>query len=189
MKSISGVIATMIEKFDSMISTFGGFVCAVFIAMFEFLAGYKVAILVVFVAVFLDMIWGIAAARAQKKYARSELMRDTITKVGGYGAAILMTAMLENLLIGSHTIGIDDGANTRWAVDVVAFVISCTEFWSMSGNILIVRPNSVFFRIIRMSLVGEIARKLGMQEDEVKKVFEKNGDFKPNSDKQQQTAQ
>ena len=181
MKSVLGVILTMLERFDNMISTSWGFLCAVGIAVLEFVLGYKVAISVVFVAIVLDMFWGIAAALKQKKFLRSELMRDTITKVCAYGAALLMTAMLENLIAGSHTIGSEEGANTRWAVDVVAFIISCTEFWSISGNVLIVKPNSVFFRLIRMSLIDEIASKLGMQKEDVKEVFEKNGDFKPDS--------
>ena len=185
MKSIYDVISAIIERFDSMISTLGGFICAVLIALFEFLAGYKVAIGVVFAAVLLDMVWGIAAARAQKRYTRSELMRDTITKISAYGAAILMTALMENLIAGSHTIGNNEGAGMRWAVDIVAFVISCVEIWSMSGNILIVRPNSVFFKIIRMSLVGEIARKMNVPEEEVKKVFQSDGNFEKINDKTQ----
>lgn len=178
MKSIYGVILTTITRFDSMISTFWGFVCALGLTIFEFLLGYKIAILVVFISVLLDMFWGIAAARSQGKYTRSELMRDTITKVSGYASALLLTMLIENLLMGSHTIGIEEGASGRWGVDVIAIIISCVELWSMSGNVLIVRPNSVFFKIIRMSLVGEIARKLHMEEDEVKEVFEKNGSFK-----------
>lgn len=178
MKNLYGLILTALTRFDNMISTFWGFVCALGIAVFDFFMGYKVAIGVVFVAVLLDMVWGIAAARSQGKYTRSELMRDTITKISGYGAAIILTALLENLIMGSHTIGVEEGAEVRWAVDVIAFVISCIEFWSMSGNILIVDPNFILFKLIRMSLVGEIARKLNMKEDDVKDVFEKNGTFK-----------
>ena len=178
MKSIYGVILTIVERFDSMLQTFWGFLCAIGIAIFEFLIGYKAAIIVVFVAVLLDMIWGIAAARSQGVYTRSELMRDTITKVSGYASALILIMLLENLLMGSHKMGIEEGSQIRWGVDIVAFIISCVEAWSIFGNILIVRPNLVFFKLMRMSLVGEIARKLGWSEEDVKEVFEKNGDFK-----------
>ena len=171
----------MLERFDNMISTSWGFICALAIACFEFLLGYKIAISAVFILILLDMFWGIAAALKQKKFLRSELMRNTITKVCAYGSAILVTALLENLIAGSHTIGNEEGAHTRWAVDVIAFIISCSEFISIGGNILIIWPNSVFFRLIRMSLIDEIASKLGMQKEDVKEVFEKNGDFKPDS--------
>ncbi len=161
-----------------MISSFGGFCSAACVAIFDFLAGYRIAIGVVFLAVILDMIWGIAAAKVQGKYTRSELMRDSVTKIGGYATALVMTMVLENLIMGSHSTLLQDGTTQRWAVDVIAFIIGCVELWSMSGNILIVRPQSIFFRIIRMSLVGEIARKLDISEEEVKKVFQHNGSFK-----------
>lgn len=181
MKSIYGVILTMVARFDSMLSTIGGFICAMCIAIFEFLIGYKAAILVVFIAVLLDMIWGIAAARSQGVYTRSELMRETITKVSGYASALLLIMLLENFIMGSHRMGEDSGSEIRWGVDIVAFVISCIETWSMFGNILIVNPNLVFFKVVRMSLVGEIARKLNRPEEEVREIMENNGDFKPKS--------
>lgn len=178
MKSIFGVILIVVERFESMISTVWGLICAMFVAIFEFFLGYKFAIIVVFVAILLDMFWGIAAARTQGKYTRSELMRDTITKISAYGSVIIVVALLENLILGSHTIGNEEGASVRWGVDIVAFVISCIELWSMGGNILIVHPKAKFFKLMRMSLVGEIARKLNRSEEEVKEVFENNGDFK-----------
>lgn len=178
MKSIYGVILTIAERFDSMLSTFWGFIWAMCIAVFEFLVGYKAAIVVVFVAVLLDMIWGIAAAISQGVYTRSELMRDTITKGSGYASAIILTILLENLIMGSHTIGVEHGSEVRWGVDIIAFIISCIETWSIFGNILIVNPKLYFFKFMRMSLVGEIARKLNRSEEEVKAVFESNGDFK-----------
>lgn len=178
MKTMYSVISCLGEKFCSMLSTVGGYCVAVCVAILDFLAGYRIAIGVVFLAVLLDMVWGIAAAKVQGKYTRSELMRDTVTKIGGYGTALVMTMVLENLIMGSHSTLLHDGTTQRWAVDVIAFIIGCVELWSMSGNILIVRPQSVFFRIIRMSLVGEIANKLGISEEEVKRVFQHNGSFK-----------
>lgn len=178
MTNILHVILTAVERFESMVSTIWGLICAMFVAIFEFLLGYKFAILVVFIAILLDMFWGIAAARAQGKYTRSELMRDTITKISAYGSVIIVVALLENLILGSHTIGNEEGASVRFGVDIVAFIISCIELWSMGGNILIVHPNAKFFKLMRMSLVGEIARKLNRPEEEVKEVFKNNGDFK-----------
>jgi hypothetical protein len=54
-----------------------------------------------------------------------------------------------------------------------ATVIAITELWSIAGNILIINPNAPFFRIMRSALVGEIARKIGRSEDEVKEAFDK----------------
>ncbi len=49
----------------------------------------------------------------------------------------------------------------------------CAEFISIGGNILIVNPNMPFFKLARKALTGEIARKLGRSEDEVKEAFDK----------------
>lgn len=169
---ISQILVSMIHRLDEMISTLWGFVIAFAIGLFNFFAGYKVALVVVLMAVIFDGIWGIAAARKQNKFALSELMRDTLKKVGAYGTALVMVMLIENLAFGSHQVASNEGTHTRFVVDVVATVIAAVEFWSICGNILIVYPNAVFFRLLKFPLVGEIARKLKMSEDEVKEIFE-----------------
>lgn len=178
MKGIFGIILTATARFKSMLSTMGGTCCALAVGIFDFLMGYKVAIGVTLIAVLLDMVWGIAAAKVQGKYAKSELMRATATKISGYATVLIMTILLENLIMGGHSVGSIEITDERWAVDVIAAIICSTELWSICGNILIVRPNTPFFKIIRLSLVGEIASKLNIKEEEVKEVFENNGNFK-----------
>lgn len=169
---ISQILVSMIHRLDEMISTLWGFIIACAIGLFNFFAGYKVALVVVLMAVIFDGIWGIAAARKQNKFALSELMRDTLKKIGAYGTALVMVMLIENLAFGSHQVASSEGTHTRFVVDVVATVIAAVEFWSVCGNILIVYPNAVFFRLLKLPLVGEIARKLKMSEDEVKEIFE-----------------
>lgn len=169
---ISQILVSMIHRLYEMISTLWGFVIACAIGLFNFFAGYKVALVVVLMAVIFDGIWGIAAARKQNKFALSELMRDTLKKIGAYGTALVMVMLIENLAFGSHQVASSEGAHTRFVVDVVATVIAAVEFWSVCGNILIVYPNAVFFRLLKSPLIGEIARKLKMTEDEVKEIFE-----------------
>ena len=82
-----------------------------------------------------------------------------------------MVMLIENLAFGSHQVLSNQGANTRYLVDIVATIIAAVEFWSICGNILIVYPNAVFFRLLKMPLIGEIARKLKISEDEVKQIF------------------
>jgi hypothetical protein len=55
--------------------------------------------------------------------------------------------------------------------------------WSISGHILIRFPNLLFFRLFRPALVGEIARKLQMSEEEVKEMFNENEKRNGNSRK------
>lgn len=188
MRFIVTILTTAIERFDAMISTFAGFLLTVAIAVFNFFVGYKVALLVVFAAVFLDMVWGIAAARKQGWFTCSELARDTFSKIGAYGTALVMTILIENLIMGSHAMGSEEGTYVRFAVDIVASIIASVEAWSICGNILIVRPNLPFFKLIRNPLVGEIARKLHISEDEVKEVFENDKPtFKKEDNNNQQT--
>lgn len=169
---ISQILLSVIHRLDEMISTLWGFAIACAIGVVNFFAGYKVALLVVLCAVIFDMIWGIAAARKQNKFALSELMRDTLKKIGAYGTALVMVMLIENLAFGSHQVASNEGTNTRFVVDIVATVIAAVEFWSVCGNILIVYPNAVFFRLLKSPLIGEIARKLKMTEDDVRQIFE-----------------
>ena len=164
-------LTNLMERLNAMINTAGGFIATCLIAIFNFFAGYKIAIIVVVSAIMFDMIWGVAAARARKQFVRSELLRDTLNKIGAYGTAIVMVMLIENLAFGSHEITSVEGANTRFLVDIVATVIAAVEFWSICGNILIVYPNAVFFRLLKMPLIGEIARKLKVSEDEVKDIL------------------
>lgn len=164
-------LTILMERLNAMINTAGGFIVTCLIAIFNFFAGYKIAIIVVVSAIMFDMIWGVAAARKRGKFMRSELLRDTVNKVAAYATALVMVMLIENLAFGSHEITSVEGAHTRFLVDIVATVIAAVEFWSICGNILIVHPNAVFFRLLRTPLIGEIARKLKISEDEVKEIF------------------
>lgn len=172
MKFITQILVTSIYRLDEMISTMWGFVIASLIGMLNFFAGYKVALLVVLASIIFDGIWGVAAARKQNKFALSELMRDTLKKIGAYGTALVMVMLIENLAFGSHEMTSSEGTHSRFIVDIVATIVAAVEFWSICGNILIVHPNAVFFRLLKMPLIGEIARKLKISEDEVKEIFD-----------------
>ena len=188
MRFILTILSTTITRFDEMISNIVGFCVACAIVVVNCLIGYKFALIVVLASVLLDMVWGIAAARKQGKFTLSELGRDTVCKIGAYGTALLMAILIENLLMGSHVLAEESGTDVRWAVDIIASIIAAVEAWSICGNILIVRPNIVFFRLIRKPLVGEVARKLHISEDEVQEIFENKGSFaKINANKESAT--
>ena len=140
--------------------------------MFNFFAGYKIALSVVLAAIIFDGIWGVAAARKTGKFILSELGKDTLKKIGAYGTALVMVILIENLAFGSHQIISDEGANTRFIVDIVATLIATVEFWSICGNILIIYPNAIFFRLLKPTLIGEIARKMKLSEEKAKEMFE-----------------
>ena len=126
----------------------------------------------VLAAIIFDGIWGVAAARKTGKFILSELGKDTLKKIGAYGTALVMVMLIENLAFGSHQIISDEGANTRFIVDIVATLIAAVEFWSICGNILIIYPNAIFFRLLKPTLIGEIARKMKLSEEKAKEMFE-----------------
>lgn len=172
MSFIPQILITVIHRLDNMFNTISGLLITMALGIFNFFAGYKVALGVVLAAIIFDGIWGVAAARKTGKFILSELGKDTLKKIGAYGTALVMVMLIENLAFGSHQIISDEGANTRFIVDIVATLIAAVEFWSICGNILIIYPNAIFFRLLKPTLIGEIARKMKLSEEKAKEMFE-----------------
>ena len=127
----------------------------------NFFAGYKLAFIGVLTCIFIDMFVGIWSAIKQQKYAKSELMRDTFSKIFIYCGAMVMTVFMEKLFNMDSII----------LTNIVAAIICATELWSIAGNALIINPRLHFFKVLKPALIGEIARKLHITEDEVKEAF------------------
>jgi len=157
------IIASFFAKLAEVLSNFWGWLIVSSFAAVNFYAGYKLAFVSVGVLILIDMILGIWSAVKQKKYARSELARDTISKIVIYGLSLVALIHIEQLCGGTYI-----------GVNICAALICATEFWSVSGNALIINPNLHFFKLMRPALIGEIARKLNRPEDEVKDALERN---------------
>ena len=153
----------MLNKLSDMLSHVLGWVLLICSSIFNVIAGYKAAIVLVVFVILGDLFFGIAAAKKQGKYTQSELIRSTINKCGAYYFVLLVAVMIEQVVTWDWFL----------LTNTFATVIAITELWSIAGNILIINPNAPFFRIMRSALVGEIARKLGRSEDEVKEDFER----------------
>lgn len=119
--------------------------------VFAFFAPEKYSFNLVLFAIFLDALFGVMVAVKQGKFLKSKLARVTIFKIVSYFSALMLLYMVEKLVHGTGFIGIKVAA--AWA--------AACEFWSMSANVLILRPNMPFFRLIRKQLKGEISAKLG----------------------------
>lgn len=152
----------MFDKFASALSTIYGWLLTIGIGVVNFFAGYELSIIAVVFCVFADLFWGIWAAVKQHKFAQSELVRDTLSKFVAYATAIIMAVLMDKLSFDSII-----------CTSIFTLVICVAEVWSISGNILIVNPNIVFFRIIKPALKGEIAKKLNVTEDQVDEVLNK----------------
>lgn len=154
-------IVHFFEKLLMILSSIYGWITGILLIILNAIVDHKIAITFVVVVVTLDLFWGIAAARKMHRFATSELMRDTLGKLAVYGTAILTFCFIDKMLGDSVTL----------TTAMICSIITLVELWSSMGNALIVFPNIPFLRLIRGALVGEIANKLHVSEDEVKETF------------------
>jgi len=112
---------------------------------------------IVFFAVLVDMFWGIFAAIKQKKFIFSESIRDTFIKIIIYATSLLLILLTEKVI------------HEKWeiATRVSCALAAACEFWSISANMLIVKPDMPFLRLFRLQLKGEIEKKVGKNIDEI----------------------
>jgi len=159
MKSLGVILASFLIKLHEVASSVWGWVITILLAIGNFFVDYRLAFYGVLVCVVFDAVAGIWAAIKQGKYARSELMRDTFSKIFAYGGALIIVVFIEEM-VGKE--GVNIGTN------IIGACICATELWSIGANMLIVNPNLKFFKLFKTALVGEIARKLKLTEDDVK---------------------
>lgn len=158
MKNLSDIISHLITKMYDILSSVFGWLMTIVCFVLNYFSSEKMIFVTVMVCVVLDAIAGIWSAVRQGKYARSELLRDTCSKLFAYVGSLVVVILMGKLVGLEQTVG----------TGIVAAIICACELWSMSASFLIINPKLVFFRLIRPALIGEIARKLGIGEDEVK---------------------
>ena len=129
------------------------------------LAGGKPVLYIVILAVAIDLICGIAVAIKQKKFAKSELMKQTVEKLVVYGAAMLVFLGIDHVIEQKTDFAIDITSS------VVGTLIVLTETWSFLALLLILFPDNPFLRMFQKKLTGELARKLDCDEKEVAKIL------------------
>ena len=164
---IGKLLTAIGNKLMYLLGTIWGKILLIVAWIIEFVGGYELAIWSVVVAITLDLIWGVWASIVRGKFAKSELLRETISKMTAYMSGLLMFILAEKNRPG----------DSFFIVSVIATVMVCTELLSMSANILIVNPKIMFFKLIRPALRGEIANKLHVSEDKVDEILD-NKDYK-----------
>lgn len=138
-------------------ASYYGWALAAACNVFAFFAPEKYAFTVVFVAVFLDAIFGTWVAVKTGSFLLSKLGRATMLKIISYGSALVLIYMVERMAHEGSFIGVRVAA--AWA--------AACEFWSLSASVLILWPDASFFKILRRHLRGEIAAKLGQDLDDI----------------------
>lgn len=146
------------DKLCDALSTVWGWCVAVGVVLADFISGYEMSVQFVVIVTMLDAVWGIAVSVKRKKFALSELGRDTIGKIAVYGTALVSMIMVDKQV----------ALDTKITTSIIAAAIILVELWSCCANALIIFPNMPFLRLMQPVLTGEIARKLNMDEKDVK---------------------
>ena len=139
----------------------GWLLCAALLVM-NFIVGYEKMVGFTVMAIVLDAVWGIAASLVQKRFALSELARDTIAKLAVYGTAVFVFILIDKLT------GLSGGLTTS----IICIGIILVEMWSMSASMLICFPHMPFLNILKRALAGEIASKLNVKPEDVAEALE-----------------
>ena len=155
------LLTAIATKLTSMLKSAWGTLIIAGTWIAEFIGGYELAIWSVIVCVLLDLIWGVWASIVRGQFAKSELFRETVTKLTAYATALVVFILCEKNIPG----------DTFFIVSIIATIMCGTELWSMSANILIVAPKAVFFKLLKPALKSEIASKLHISEEEVDNVL------------------
>jgi len=167
MQGIVHLLTANVEKIGAKVcdifSTVGGWILGIVLAFFAFIGDDQAPFIAVGVAVLLDMFWGVLSAIKRKKFILSFLARETLYKVLIYGTVL------------SVVLNIERSINEAWglATTILCVIAAACEVWSAGAHILIIKPDCAFIRLFRKYLIGEIANKLKMSNEEAEEVLVK----------------
>lgn len=137
-----------------------GWVVGIGLCLADYIAGHSFVVFLVVAATLIDAAWGIAVSLKRGQFTKSELARLTIAKLAVYGCVLFVF------------IGLDKFIGSTFTASVIGAAIVLVEFWSSCASMLILYPNFLFLRLLKKSLTGEIASKLGIKEEEVCEILE-----------------
>lgn len=157
------ILEHFMNKLSTVLSTAWGWVVCVGLIVANFLAGYETMVGFTVAAVVMDAAWGIASSVKQGRFTKSELMRDSLSKLAVYGSVILLFILIDKLL------GVGNGLSTS----VICICIILVELWSTAASMLICFPNMPFLQLLKKALVGEIASKLNVKPEDVEAALDK----------------
>lgn len=138
-------------KLQDMLSQSWGWVLSAIIFMLNFISPVRYAFLAMAVAMLMDLLFSMVSTWKQGKFILSQILRDTPAKVIVYGGSMLVVYVTERIF------GDDASLFTKGGC-----TLACVcELWSMLGSALIIWPNMLFPKLLRLQLKGEIESKLG----------------------------
>ena len=158
---INHVWDKIVEIFQYPITWFSGL--GLFVV--DAVSGGKIVIYMVVISATIDLMCGIAVAHKKKEFTLSELMRQTVEKLVIYGLALLVFLCVDSAIEAEIGFQIDITSG------IVGVLITLTEVWSFTASLLIIFPKNPILRMLQKQLTGEIARKLGCEEDAVTEIM------------------
>ena len=167
MTNILSVPAHVWQKCGELLHYPLSWLTAIGLFIIDIFAGHAFLIMMVVVVTIMDAGWGIAVSVKRNKFTLSELLRLTIVKIAVYGCALWMFLALDTFIESETGLTVDITSG------LIGVLIVLTEGWSSAASALILFPNVPFLRVMQKALTGEIARKLGISEEEVTAMMKK----------------
>lgn len=146
-------------KLGSILSNGWGWLLGIGLAFLDYFAGHSFVVFLVAAATLIDAVWGIAVSIHNGQFTKSELARLTFAKLIVYGCVLFVF------------IGIDKMIDSTITASVIGAAIVLVECWSSCASMLILYPRFLFLRLLKKALLGEIASKLNITEEEVKEIL------------------
>lgn len=160
---IEDVVKDIPQKLTLTLSNWVGVALSAFFAFCGAWLGDRLPLLgYIGVAILIDAIWGIITSRRAGKFIFSRLLSKSGVKIGAYVSLYAIVALAEK------SFGEGEFMLTS---SVLAGVFIASEGLSILAHISIIAPDWSIIKLLRKVLKGEIAKKLGISEEEVDSIW------------------
>ena len=116
-------------------------------------------------AIIVDAVWGVATSLRFRKFIFSKLITKSAIKIFAYVSIYALVALVEKGFSGGDFI---------FTSSIIAAILISSELWSILGHIGVAYPDFMVIKILRKYLKGEMAKKLGIPEDELDEILYNN---------------
>lgn len=163
---VAKIIERIFDKLCGLIENSWGWLLSGGVFVFNFITPEKYSFIALGIAIAFDLLFGITAAVKQGKFFLSSAFRETPGKVLIYFGFLFVVYSSERVF-GNGSFLITKGCS--------ALGCGC-ELWSMLASALIIKPNMLFPRLLKLQLKGEIESKFGKHISNQFKDKEVNND-------------
>lgn len=147
----SPIVERILIKLQMVLNHSWGWIISGMIFLLNFISPVKYAFAAMGVAITADLLFGMFSAKKQGKFFLSQSGRDTPAKVIVYFSFMLVVFVTERIFTQDNAI-----------ITKAGCTLACVcELWSMLGSALIIWPNMMFPKLLKLQLKGEIESKLG----------------------------